>query len=188
MRRTFGIPAALALALLGAAGCASAPGRAVPVAATYEDLPYNLTDVLFCREMTLHYQQANTLAGLVGGRSRDPYVTGLAAAVVRAGTRETVTMAASLKEWNFRPPDPGKPPVHQMEGMLSEAQLLVLKGKSGPDFDRLWLTTLARHDYYGVLLARKAQAEGKDAATRRLAGEIAVAQKSQMDDVITHLR
>jgi uncharacterized protein (DUF305 family) len=100
---------------------------------------------------------------------------------------QTEIMAASLKAWEFEVPDPNNPPVHQMEGMLSKAQIVVLKGKSGADFDKLWLSTLARHDYYGVLLGKKAGAEGKDAKTVALARQIAVEQQAQMDGIVKYL-
>lgn len=191
MRGRFGIPAAglaVVAALLGAAGCASAPSGAVSVGATYDvNLPYNLTDVLFAREMILHYQQAVTLAEQVPDRSADAYVKDLAQKLVKEVTPQMDMMAASLKAWRFQVPDPDNPPLHQMEGMISKAQLLALEGKSGADFDRLWLTTLAKHDYYGVRLAEKARDEGKDAKTVDLARQIAVSQKAQMDDIVKHL-
>lgn len=193
MRRILGVPVATigaallaVLAPVGLTGCASAPGRAVPVAATY-NIPYNLTDVLFSREMILHFRQTIGLARLVPGRAEDPYVTNLAAEIIRAETPQIDVMAATLRAWEFAVPDDDKPPVHQMEGMLSPAQLLLLKGRSGPAFDRLWLTTVARHMNYGVLLADKARVEGKDQRTRDLAAEVAVAQRATIAGIVKHL-
>ncbi|WP_248958033.1 DUF305 domain-containing protein [Sphaerisporangium perillae] len=191
MGRSLNIPAAalvaaLALALVGLTGCASAPDRAVSVAATY-DLPYNLTDVLFSREMILHYRQSITMARLVPERSKDAFVKSLAEKIITEETAQIDVMAGSLKAWEFAVPDADNPPVHQMAGMLSPAQLLLLKGRSGPEFDRLWLTTLARHTDYGVRLAEKARDEGKDRATVELARKIAAEQKSQLAELIKHL-
>ncbi|MFC4536063.1 DUF305 domain-containing protein [Sphaerisporangium dianthi] len=193
MGRTSGIPAVALAALLGVCGvtgltgCASASGgRAVSVAATYA-IPYNLTDVLFSREMILHYRQAITMARLVPGRSRDPFVRGLADRIVKEEGAQIDVLAGSLRTWEFSVPDSGNPPVHQMEGMLSPARLLLLKGRSGAEFDRLWLTTLARHTDYGVRLAEKAGAEGKDARTVRLARATATAQKALLAQIIQHL-
>jgi uncharacterized protein (DUF305 family) len=188
--RTFKIPAIALVAALaavpGVAGCASAPSRAVPVAATY-DLPYNLTDVLFSREMILHFRQSITLAGLVAGRSQDEYVKALAAEIVKEEPPQIDVMAASLKAWQFTVPDASDPPEHQMPGMLSPAQLLLLKGRSGPGFDRLWLTTLARHADYGMRLAEKARDEGKDRTTVDLARKVAATQKAQVAEIVDHL-
>ncbi|MEV7965014.1 DUF305 domain-containing protein [Sphaerisporangium sp. NPDC088356] len=189
MRRNLGVAAmglVAALAMPGVTGCASVPGRAVSVAATY-DIPYNLTDVLFSREMILHYRQSITLARLVPERSQDAYVKGLAQRIIDDETAQIDVMARSLKAWEFTVPDADNPPQHQMPGMLSPAQLLLLKGKSGPDFDRLWLTTLARHADYGVQLAEKARDEGKDRATVELARQVAVTQKAQVADIVAHL-
>ncbi|WP_405141372.1 DUF305 domain-containing protein [Sphaerisporangium sp. NBC_01403] len=175
-----------ALAVPGVAGCASAPGRAVQVAATY-DIPYNLTDVLFSREMILHYRQSITLARLVPGRSQDGYVKGLAERIIGEETPQIEVMARSLRAWEFAVPDADNPPQHQMPGMTSPAQLLLLKGKSGPEFDRLWLTTLARHADYGARLAEKARDEGKDRGTVALARRLAAAQRAQVAEIVQHL-
>ncbi|MEU8267156.1 DUF305 domain-containing protein [Sphaerisporangium sp. NPDC049002] len=189
MRGNLGVAAmglVAALAMPGVTGCASAPGRAVPVAAAY-DIPYNLTDVLFSREMILHYGQSITLARLVPERSQDVYVRGLAKRIIDDETAQIDVMARSLRAWEFTVPDTDDPPQHQMPGMLSPAQLLLLKGKSGPAFDRLWLTTLARHTDYGVRLAEKARDEGKDRGTVALARQVAVTQKAQVADIVKHL-
>ncbi|MET8162106.1 DUF305 domain-containing protein [Sphaerisporangium sp. NPDC005289] len=184
-----GVAAVLGLVtMVSAGGCAAAPdGGAVKVAASYDDLPYNLTDVLFRREMILHYRQGVTLARLVPGRGRDPYVRGLAERLTGEEAAQVEELAVSLRMWQFTVPDSDKPPVHQMEGMLTPARLLALKGRSGPAFDRLWLTTLARHTDYGARLADKARDEGKDAATVALARRTAVTQKTRLTEIVSHL-
>ncbi|MFC4588180.1 DUF305 domain-containing protein [Sphaerisporangium corydalis] len=190
MGRAFSVTAMgllVALGLSAVTGCASAPGRgAVSVAAT-SAVPYNLTDVLFSREMILHYRQSIVMAGLVKGRSDDPYVKGLADAIVKEEPPLIDAMVRSLKTWEFTVPDADNPPEHQMPGMLSPAQLLLLKGKSGEDFDKLWLTTLARHVNYGVLLAEKARDQGKDRATVELARGIAATEKPRIAQIVQHL-
>ncbi|MDH2427745.1 DUF305 domain-containing protein [Sphaerisporangium sp. TRM90804] len=195
MGKGFSIPAAVLgalLALLTAAGCASVPGRAAnaPMAVSgagygisEADIPYNLTDVLFAREMMLHYRQSAALARLAGGRGRDAYVKSLAARILAEEPAKAEVLAGRLRAWEFPVPDPKNPPKHEMPGMLSPAQLLLLERESGPGFDRLWLTTLARHAHYGVLLADKAEAEGKDRATVDLARTAAAAQRAQVEEI-----
>ncbi|RCG32359.1 DUF305 domain-containing protein [Sphaerisporangium album] len=180
----------LALAVPVLAGCAPASGGAVIVAATYDapDVPWNLTDVLFCREMILHYRQSLTLAGIVGGRARDPFVKDMAARITADETPRIDAMAASLRAWRFTVPDARNPPDHQMPGMPSPAQILLLTGKAGAEFDRLWLTALARHTDYGARLAEKARDEGKDRATVALARTIAAAERARVARIVAHLR
>ncbi|GAA3838912.1 DUF305 domain-containing protein [Sphaerisporangium flaviroseum] len=189
MGRTLGIPAmalAAVLASAGLSGCASVPNRAVSVAAT-ANVPYNLTDVLFSREMIMHYRQSITMARLVPGRGQDQYVKSLADKIIKEEAAQIDVMVGSLKAWEFAVPDANNPPKHQMPGMLSPAQLLLLKGRSGPAFDRLWLTTLARHTGYGVELAEKARDEGKDRGTVELARKIAATQKARVAEIVQHL-
>ncbi|GGL18580.1 hypothetical protein Sme01_72780 [Sphaerisporangium melleum] len=189
------IGVAVALAVLGGpalTGCAAAPGEdAVVAAAGYEDvakLPYNLVDVLFSREMILHYRQGVTMARLAPGRGRDPFVLSLAADVLRDDPARVGPLAASLTAWEFSVPDADKPPLHQMEGMLSPAQLLLLKKRSGAEFDRLWLTAFARHTDYGVRLAEKAGREGKDGRTVELARAAAAVQRARLAGIVEHLK
>ncbi|MFC6081575.1 DUF305 domain-containing protein [Sphaerisporangium aureirubrum] len=178
--------------LLALTGCAGVPaGAAVPAGVPREvteaDVPYNLTDVLFCREMILHDRQAITLAGLVGGRTADPYVTELAREITTAEASRVEALAARLRAWQFTVPDASNPPMHDMPGMLTGAQLVLLRGKTGADFDKLWLTTLARHTGYGMLLAEKARDEGKDRATKDIARALAATQRAEVAEVATHL-
>ncbi|GII79341.1 hypothetical protein Sru01_43230 [Sphaerisporangium rufum] len=175
-------------AALGLAGCAAASApRVAPVAATADDLPYNLTDVLFTREMILHYQQAVILAELVPGRGGSAYVREVAGRITRDERPKIDALAGTLRAWSFQVPDLKEPPKHNMDGMLSPAQLLMLRKRSGAEFDRLWLTTLARHYTYGVRLADKARAEGKDRATVARAGAAGTAQRALVTEIVRHL-
>ncbi|MEO3810848.1 DUF305 domain-containing protein [Sphaerisporangium sp. B11E5] len=180
------------VAVLALTGCAGVPaGAAVPSGGPREvteaDLPYNLTDVLFCREMILHDRQAVTLAGLVEGRGEDPYVRELAREVTTAEASRVEVLAGRLRAWEFTVPDASNPPMHNMPGMVTDAQLVVLRGKKGADFDKLWLTTVARHTGYGMLLAEKARDEGKDRTTRDIARTLASTQRTEVHEIATHL-
>jgi uncharacterized protein (DUF305 family) len=184
-----GVGVAVVLLLSGCAGVSA--GAASPAGGPREvteaDVPYNLTDVLFCREMILHDRQAITLAALAGGRARDSYVTELAEAITNAEARRVEALAGRLRAWAFSVPDAANPPMHNMPGMLTDAQLVLLRGKTGTDFDKLWLTTLARHTGYGMLLAEKARDKGKDRTTMDIARTLAAAQRTQVTEIATHL-
>lgn len=182
------------LALAGCAGRpvaagvpAAVPAGVAPREVTEADVPYNLTDVLFCREMILHDRQALTLAGLVEGRSEDAFVGGLADRIKAGEASRVAALAERLRTWDFSVPDAANPPMHDMPGMLTDAQLVLLRGKRGADFDKLWLTTLARHTGYGMLLAEKARDDGKDRTTKDIAGRLAVAQRAEVNEMATRL-
>ena len=122
-------------------------------------------DIRFMQDMLLHHRQAIELASLVGTRTRAPQLRTLAERIavsqsdemavmrqwlaahgVAAGTSATHDTSAHLGHGT-----PGAVAMARMPGMLSPAEMRVMRASQGARFDRLFLDGMIRH-HVGALV------------------------------------
>ncbi len=183
-RRRRSLTATLLVSAILVAGCSSAAVtagtavRAVGLAGDRAD-----ADVRFSQEMIPHHRQTIQLAGLVDGRSENPYVRGLAAKIKKDEAADIDLMSGWLRSWQVEVPAEGDHAAHDMPGMLSAAQISSLEGRSGAAFDKLWLSVLGKHLDSGVRMAQVVIALGRHRPTARLAGKMVTGQRALIAEI-----
>ncbi|MEU4537253.1 DUF305 domain-containing protein [Streptosporangium sp. NPDC023825] len=183
-RRRRSLTATLLVSAILVAGCSSAAVtagtsvQAVGLAGDRAD-----ADVRFSQEMIPHHRQTIRLAGLVDGRSENPYVRGLAAKIKKDEAADIDLMSGWLRSWQAEVPAKGDHAAHDMPGMLSATQISSLERRSGSAFDKLWLSVLGKHLDSGVQMAQVVIALGRHRPTTRLAERMVTAQRAQIAEI-----
>ncbi|MGC5013465.1 DUF305 domain-containing protein [Streptosporangium sp. DT93] len=189
-RRRRSPTATLLVSAILTAGCSSAAVTPAPVvqamgvAAGRGD-----ADVRFSQEMITHHRLTIRLAALAEGRTENPYVRDLAAALARDEAADIDLMSGWLRSWKAEVPEDTGYAAHAshdmpgMPGMPSAAQLSSLERRSGASFDRLWLTVLGRHLGGGVQMSQVVIALGTHEPTARLAGRLVTEQRARIAEI-----
>lgn len=148
---------------------------------------HNDADVEFAQQMIPHHQQAIEMADLVPGTGASTEVVELAAQIKAAQAPEITLMRSWLKDWDETAM--GDHDMGQMndsddmdmgDGMLSGSAMRDLAKATGAEFDRLWLTGMIGHHEGAITMAETELADGKDAATKKLARAIIAAQEKEI--------
>jgi uncharacterized protein (DUF305 family) len=195
-------PAALATAVLVAAGCTSAgrpdstagPAPAPPAKVGIAAIKHTGADVNFMRGMIHHHAQAVVMAKWAPTHGAGADLQRLAERIVVAQQDEIALMQNWLKEKGEPVPEPTPGPTRMtmpdgtahdmlMPGMLTEAELEQLDAARGVEFDRLFLTFMIRHhegalDMVEELFGAKGAAQDED--TFRLASDVFADQTTEI--------
>jgi uncharacterized protein (DUF305 family) len=174
---------ALALAACGnAAQQASGTAQSV-VRPSAVATGFNQADVSFAQRMIPHHLQAVHMADLAAGRASSQQVRQLARTIKAAQGPEIQTMTGWLRAWG----QPIATPTismggmeHGMPGMMSSQDMSRLRALHGPAFDRAFLQMMITHHQGAIEMARTEQAQGANAAAKRLARSIEVSQSAQI--------
>lgn len=173
------------LTLLAAAGCGAAAGGVSPAsgpsgmtAEEYEELyrarlesarsRYTPADVQFMTHMIHHHAQALEMAEMVPDRTQNQQIHILAGRIINAQNDEIALMRRWLEDRGepVPPPAGGEAAGHgamdhaqhhemQMPGMLTRDELAALERTRGPEFDRLFLTSMIRHHEGAVTMVEE---------------------------------
>ncbi|MGN2642095.1 MULTISPECIES: DUF305 domain-containing protein [Nocardia] len=157
---------------------------------------HNDADVAFAREMIPHHRQAVEMAAMAPSRSTNPEVLELAAQIQAAQDPEIATMTGWLQSWGASatpttgggmdhggmPMTPGSMPMTSgaMPGMMSDEQMAQMRGATGAEFDRMWLTAMIAHHQGAIEMARTELGAGADPEAKALAQRIIDAQQSEI--------
>ncbi|MFG1941514.1 DUF305 domain-containing protein [Nonomuraea sp. NPDC048826] len=180
--RTRLLIAALALCVPASAACAPATGEPVTAAAA-GNASLGEADIRFSQEMIPHHRQTIQLAELAEDRAHNLYVHDLGVRLIAVERADIEKMTAWLRAWKRQvPPDDAKA-AHAMPGMLSAEQIEVLKGLSGAEFDKSWLTVLSRHLAAGIEMAESVLEKGTHEPTLRLARETITSQRATIAEI-----
>ena len=172
---------AVPVAALVVSACGTEPQAAPPSSAASSVAPadHDADDVAFARHMIPHHRQAVELSALVPARSTDPDVAALATQISAAQQPEIDTMTGWLQKWG-ESTDPGHGHA-QMAGMVDAATMERLKGLSGAEFDRLWLTSMIAHHRGAIEMAKAEIANGVNRDAIAMAETIVATQQSEID-------
>lgn len=150
------------------------------------------TDVGFLQDMTVHHDQAVSMANVTLAKTTEPAVAAFAREVLITQRYELGLMAAWLGRWGYRVDGErttamawmGMPtPVAEMPGMASEVQMRELAKAEGRQVDSLFLTMMREHHRGGVEMASVAATTAKDASVRALAATIARNQRIEINEL-----
>lgn len=183
--------AALCVPLAGcaaAAGGSAAAGSFGSVAAAAapgggETDGYMEADVQFSERMIPHHRQTIALADLAAGRTSNPYILELSKKLITDEQTDITLMESWLRSWGM-PEPPEDAVTHDTPGMLGPTQLAELERRTGAEFDRMWLTALAKQLDSGIQMAEKVRVEGVHGPTAELSKQIIANQRALIDEIV----
>ncbi|WP_336708365.1 DUF305 domain-containing protein [Oerskovia sp. USHLN155] len=142
----------------------------------------NDADVMFAQMMIPHHEQALVMSRIVlDTEGVDPAVVDLATRIESAQEPEIATMEGFLDEWGAEPM--GDHSGHEMDGMLSEAEIQALEAADAATVSRLFLEGMIAHHEGAVDMAKAEIADGENAEALALAQEIIDAQESEIAEM-----
>ncbi len=195
IRPALAVVAVVGLLLLGAAGglLVGMPGStAAAVPAT------DSVDVGFSQDMTVHHQQAVTMASWERDHTTDPVVHQLAADIEATQTSQIGRMQGWLELWGapslpvggymawMTEPSHTHTPVSAggvatMPGMASDEELTALRAATGPQLDVLFLQLMLRHHQGGAGMLEYAAERAAVPQVRNLAAQMLRSQTTETD-------
>jgi len=161
---------------------ASAPVAAPPSAGTAAT--FGEADVMFAQMMIPHHEQAVEMARQAPAKAANPEVKKLAATIEAAQAPEIAQLKAWLTAWGRPTVAPAGHGGHDMDGMMSDADMRRFGASSGTEFDRLFLEMMIVHHEGAITMAREELAEGTDPKARELAKAIETSQAAE----VAHMR
>jgi uncharacterized protein (DUF305 family) len=195
IRPALAVVAAVGLLLLGAAGglLIGMPGsteRSVPATGS--------VDVGFAQDMTVHHEQAVTMASWERDHTTDPIVHQLAADIAATQTSQIGRMQGWLELWGapslpaggymawMTEPSHDHTPapaggVATMPGMASDDELAALRAATGPELDVLFLQLMLRHHQGGAGMLSYAAERAAEPQVRNLAAQMLRSQSAETD-------
>lgn len=139
----------------------------------------NMSDVMFAQMMIPHHEQAVEMAELAAPAGASPQVQALADEIAAAQGPEIAQMEAMLDRWGVSQMMDHSG--HQMDGMVSEADMERLRAATGADFDRLFLEFMIAHHEGAIAMTEDPLANGSDAELRTLLQSIVTTQSAEIE-------
>lgn len=197
-----GIAATLALLLLGAA-----VGLMIKVPSDQSSASDpSPVDIGFAQDMSVHHEQAVTMATLARERASDPHVRSLAFDIEtnqrgQIGRMhgwlslwdQPVQTTGEMMQWMSEPGhNHGKQAGHDtsgglMPGMASSEEMAHLRTLQGPEFDIEFLQLMLRHHEGGAPMAKYGRDHAALDAVQRLSGNMLSSQSIESDLMRTML-
>jgi uncharacterized protein (DUF305 family) len=185
------------LAALSLAACSSAPNegvQAAPAPATGgARYPHTEADVDFMSAMIGHHAQALVMAGWAPTHGASPAVLRLAERIINGQEDEIATMQRWLRDRGQAVPEVdssgktmtmhGSGHEHHMPGMLTPAQMKQLDQARGPEFDRLFLSSMVQHHRGAVAMVKdlfSSRGAAQDETVFKFANDVSVDQSTEI--------
>ncbi|MEU2431971.1 DUF305 domain-containing protein [Streptomyces sp. NPDC007861] len=179
---------------------------------------FNDADVAFAQGMIPHHRQALEMAELADSRASDREIKALASRIEKAQDPEITTLRSWLASWG-KPESPasdhgtGHGSGHDdgampgtasgtasgaasgnasgtASGMMSGHDMDALMSAKGADFDRKFARMMIDHHNGAIAMAEAEQKNGRNAAAKELAGDVAENQSAEVDqmrDILSRL-
>ncbi|WP_037162117.1 DUF305 domain-containing protein [Rhodococcoides fascians] len=158
----------------------SAPASEAAASAQFND-----ADVMFAKMMYPHHAQAIEMAAMAQGRTDNPDVLGLAAAIAAGQQPELDRMTVWLSEWGQPAPTADMGQMSSMDhssgsGMMTPQDMEALMAASGPEFDRQWLTMMIAHHTGAIEMANTEISDGSNPDVQEMARTIVATQQQEI--------
>jgi uncharacterized protein (DUF305 family) len=153
--------------------------------------PYTAADIRFMSGMIGHHGQAIEMSRMAPTHGANASVRTLAERIINAQQDEIAIMQQWLRD--RRQPAPAQHTAgmamphgdHEMlmPGMLSEAQMQQLDAARGPEFDRLFLTSMIQHHRGAVAMVKElfgTPGAAQDQSVFKLASDVNVDQSTEI--------
>lgn len=145
---------------------------------------FNESDVMFAQMMIPHHQQAVELADLAlePTSAASPEILQLAQQIRDGQEPEIKQMTALLIQWE-QPLDSHAAMGHgsEMEGMLSEQEMMRLATLTGSEFDAAWIAAMTIHHQGAIAMASVAANDGVNPDIKALTAAIIEVQQSEIE-------
>lgn len=149
---------------------------------------FNDSDVMFAQMMIPHHQQAVELANLAleSSSAAGPEVVELAQQIRDGQDPEIEQMTALLIQWE-QPLDSHAAMGHgsEMEGMLSEKEMMDLASLTGSEFDAAWVAAMTIHHQGAITMASIAANDGVNPEIKALTAAIIEVQQNEIQTLQT---
>ncbi len=156
-------------------------------------LPYTQADVDFMSGMIGHHAQAIVMAHWAPTHGANASVRRLAERIINAQQDEIASMQRWLKSRGEAVPEAnaagmkmsmnGQEHMMLMPGMLTEAQMRQLDQARGPEFDRLFLTSMIQHHKGAVSMVTNlfgSRGAAQDETVFKFANDVSVDQSTEI--------
>lgn len=152
-----------------------------------EQANHNADDIAFARNMIPHHQQAVQMAQMAPTNTANPRLNALASQIITTQAPGIQAFRTFLMQWqDVEGRDPTSTAGGQdipMVGMVEAATMSRLQSLTGPDFDRLWLTSMIDHHRGAIVMAQDEVAHGHNADVIYLARSIIATQQPEIDQM-----
>jgi uncharacterized protein (DUF305 family) len=182
------IVAAVAALVVAAAvaSCSGSPDRnTAPATQSNQQSDHNADDVAFARNMVPHHEQAIVLAQMVPTNTTNQQVFALSNRIIETQMPEIQAFRSWLMQWDDSQNSGHDPGGHgaPMPGMVDQATISKLQTLTGPEFDRLWLTSMIDHHRGAIAMSQDEIAHGKNPDVIYLARTVIAAQQAEIDQM-----
>lgn len=162
------------------------PSSAPSSSAASASAAFNDADVMFAQMMYPHHAQAVEMAAMANGRTDNPEVLSLAAAIEAAQEPEMNQLTAWLAEWGKPAPSADTDHMSGMDhgsgsGMMTQQDMDALMSASGAEFDRHWLTMMIAHHTGAIDMADTEISDGSNPDAQQMARSIVDTQQQEID-------
>lgn len=177
--------AVAALLVAGAVASCSSDHNSAPAAQSTQQSDHNADDIAFARSMVPHHEQAIVMAQMVPTNTTNQQVIDLSTAIVATQAPEIQAFRSWLMQWPDAQDNGHDAGGHgaQMPGMVDPATMNRLQSLTGPEFDRLWLTSMIDHHRGAIAMSQDEIAHGKNPDVIYLARRIVAAQQAEIDQM-----
>jgi uncharacterized protein (DUF305 family) len=139
-------------------------------------------DRMFLAGMTAHHTGAIDMANLALANAKHQEIKDLATAIVSAQTSEISSMTSWQTEWGY--PATSGANMQDHSAMMMEDEMAgmtnSLKGKTGDDFDKAFLTEMMAHHQQAIDMSKPAAANASHQEVKTLASNIITAQTGEI--------
>ncbi|AYG83256.1 hypothetical protein DWB77_05452 [Streptomyces hundungensis] len=202
-RRSWGLTAALALAMVFAAAAVlvSSGGNGSAAEAKPRTPEATSADAGFARDMATHHQQAVEMSFIVRDRTSDEEVRRLAYDIANTQANQRGMMLGWLDLWGLPKNEASQAPMAWMgmamepgadgalmPGMATNADLNRLRGLGGRDAEVLYLQLMTEHHKGGIHMAEGCVRRCTVGPEKRLAQGMVDSQHSEIDLMAQMLR
>jgi uncharacterized protein (DUF305 family) len=185
MKRILAALASAAVASIGLTGCVvNLSDQTVPQvdggSTTTTTSTFDHNDIMFAQMMIPHHTQAVELATLALSNTTTPAILDLASRIAAAQQPE-IDLMTSWVDSSGMGMDMGSE--MSMPGLVSDADMEIIRAATGTDFDALFLTDMIAHHEGAISMANDVLATTKSAEVTALAHSIVTSQSAEIQEM-----
>lgn len=170
----------LAVSMVTACGGSSDRHAPSSTSQSSERVDHNADDIAFARNMIPHQEQAVQMAQMVPNNTTNPQVIAMATQIVSTQMPGVQAFRTFLMKWQDAGNDSAG---HDARGMVDANTMDKLQSLTGPEFDRLWLTSMIAHNNGAIAMAQDEAGHGRNPDVIYLARSIIATQQPEIDQM-----
>lgn len=151
----------------------------------YEGYKGEKYDQMFLAGMIAHHQGAIDMANLALANAKHQEIKDLANTIVTAQTSEITSMTSWQLQWGYPATSGANMQDHSAMMMENEMASMTneLKGKTGDDFDKAFLTQMIAHHQEAIDMSKPAATNASHQEIKNLANNIITAQSKEISEM-----